>query len=59
MAKRSTPWDRAAKRLEQANKDLDGVRRGKRQASERTTDDVHRRVVEKAKRATWVERPDR
>jgi hypothetical protein len=54
MAKSNT-WERADKNLKQANKDLDSVRRGKRQAAERRTDDVHREVLERAKRAKWVE----
>lgn len=44
------------RKLRRANDGLDAVRRAKREASERTTSDVHRGVLERAKTENWTGR---
>jgi hypothetical protein len=46
----------ANKARDEAQKGLDHVHADKRSASRQSTSDVHRKVLETAKRETWVER---
>lgn len=54
----SNPVTDARNAQQLANRQLDAIRRAKRDASTQTASDVLRSVLEQATQPTWVERPN-
>jgi len=50
-------WRTAREQTARANDQLDALRRAKRQASEQTTNDVHEKVLARAKNENWNQTP--